>query len=189
MKFRLRKSGLVVLVVVSMILMAGIQVYAHKHGEFERYSEKGYAQAGREDHGGEATGVIAAWLFGIANFPVALSILLKAGGKAIPRTSTLKKGIAQANSRQKRYLMRLHYWLNPIAAAVAILHFASAECRSTFIPELGLGMMLLIIVIGLMMTFRMSPAPVRRAFFKVHTSPVSLVAAISILMIGHSLIR
>ena len=185
---KLRKLSL--WIILCLALTAATEIYAHGHRESgSRYGE-GYEQAeGRQEKGGEASGQIAAWLFGIANFPVALSMLLKASGKAMPQRSSLKKTIKLANSRQKRYLMRLHYWLNPVAAAVAIFHFSASECQSTLMPEWGLGMMLLIIALGLMMTFRLSPAPMKKAIFRLHTSPISLVAAISILMIGHSMIH
>ena len=188
MNLRSKKMWLWSLVIISVLCVVGTQSYAHRHGQSMTYSERGYEQAGRE-HGGEATGVIAAWLFGIANFPVALSILLKAGGKTMPQGSNLKKTIEQANRQQRRYLMNLHYWLNPIAAAVAIFHFSAVECKSTLMPELGLGMMLLIILLGLIMSFRLSPSPIKKAIFRLHTSPISLMVAISILIIGHSMIH
>ena len=188
MDLKLRNSGL--WIVFCMVLMAATLDYAHGHRKSWSHYGEGYEQAeGSKEKGGEASGQIAAWLFGIANFPVALSILLKAGGKAMPQGSNLKKAIELANRRQKRPLMRLHYWLNPVAAAVAIFHLSATERTSTLMPELGLGLMLLIIILGLMMTFRLSPAPLRKAIYKLHTSPISLLAAISVLMIGHSMIH
>jgi len=188
MDLKLQKTGL--WIILCLVLTTATLSYAHGNRGSRNHYGTGYGQAaGREEKGGEASGQIAAWLFGLANFPVALSILLKAGGKAMPQGLNLKKTIDLANSRQKRHLMRLHYWLNPVAAAVAIFHFSAAECRSTIMPELGLGLMLLIIILGLMMTFRLSPMPMRKAICKLHTSPISLAAAISILMIGHSMIH
>ena len=177
-------------IILCLALTAATLSYAHGHRESGSHHDKGYGQAaGTEEKDGEASGQIAAWFFGIANFPVALSILLKASGKTMAPGSNFRKTMELANNRQKRYLMWLHYWLNPVAAAVAIFHFSALECKSTFIPELGFGLMLLIILLGLMMAFRWSPAPIRKAVYRLHTSPVSLAAAISILTIGHLMIH
>ncbi len=184
----MKKSGL--WVVLFLALAASVNGYAHRHRE--ALSPEGRIfQHGRggEGAGGEATGQIAAWLLGIANFPVVLSIVLKTGGKLLSSDSSLGKIMEQTNLRQKRFLMKLHYWLNPIAAGVAILHLSIAECESTFMPELGLGAMIFIIILGLMVTFRLSPASMRKAIFRLHTSPVSFMTAILILIIGHAMIR
>jgi hypothetical protein len=177
-------------IVLFMALAASVNGYAHTHRE-SLSPEGRIFQHGRggEEAGGEATGLIAAWLFGIANFPVVLSIVLKTGRKLLPSESSLGKITEQTNRRQKRLLMKLHYWLNPIAAGVAILHLSIAECNSTLMPELGLGVMIFIIILGLMMTFRLSPSSMRKAIFRLHTSPVSLMAAILILIIGHAMIH
>ena len=74
--------------------------------------------------------------------------------------------------------MKLHYWLNPVAIGVAIIHFLSTECKATAIPELGLGVMLLICILGLLVTFRLSPASMRKAIFRFHTSPILLWLAL-----------
>jgi hypothetical protein len=65
-----------------------------------------------------------AWLFGIANFPVGLSILLITSAKAMQSRVGVKEAIKGINLRQKKHLMGLHYWVNPLAIAVAILHFS-----------------------------------------------------------------
>ena len=137
---------------------------------------------------GNASGVIAAWLFGIANFPVVVSILLRASAKAIQSDLQLRDTLRRMNLRQKKFLMKLHYWLNPIAAGAAIFHFSHSECKSTFFPELGLGAMLVIILLGLLMIFRLSPAAARKPISQFHTSPILLAVVISILLIGHSMV-
>jgi hypothetical protein len=172
-----------------LILTAVASSYADEHSESKHHFERGYKQAeGREEVVGGASGQIAAWFFGIANFPVVLSILLKACGKAMPQSSNLKVAIDQINRRQKRYLTKLHYWLNPVAVGVAMIHFLSTKCEATAIPEIGLGVMLLVCVLGIMVTFRWLPASMRKAIFRLHTSPISLLAGISILLIGHSMV-
>ena len=188
MDLYLRK--LCVCIVLCLALTAVTQLYAHGHRRAASHEGGGYEQAaGREEKGGEASGQIAAWLFGIANFPVLFSIILKGCAKAMPHSLKLKEAVGQINGKQKRHLMKLHYWLNPVAIGVAIIHFLSTKCEATAIPELGLGMMLLICILGLLMTFRLSPAFMRKAVFRLHTSPIVLMAGIAILMIGHSMIE
>jgi hypothetical protein len=188
MDLKLRKLS--VWIILCMVLTAEVQLYAHGHRGSGSYDGAGYEQAaGREEKGGEASGQIAAWLFGIANFPVLVSILLKGCAKAMPQSVKLKEAVGQINRKQKRYLMKLHYWLNPVAIGVAIIHFLSTKCEATAIPELGLGMMLFISILGLLVTFRLSPAFMRKAIIRLHTSPIVLIAGVVILMIGHSMIE
>ena len=188
MDLKLRKLS--VWIILCLALTAATRIYAQGHRESGSHYGAGYEQAaGREEKGGEASGQIAAWLFGIANFPVLFSILLKGCAKAMPQSLKLKEAVGQINGKQKRYLMKLHYWLNPVAVGVAIIHFLSTKCEATAIPELGLGMMLLICILGLLVTFRLSPAFMRKAIFRLHTSPIVLIAGIAILLIGHSMIE
>ena len=188
MDLKLRKLS--IWIILCLALMAATQLYAHGHRGFASYEGEGYERAaGREEKGGEASGQIAAWLFGIANFPVFFSILLKGCAKAMPHSLKFKEAVGQMNGKQKRYLMKLHYWLNPIAIGAAIIHFMSTKCEATAIPELGLGVMLLICILGLLVTFRLLPAFMRKAVFRLHTSPIILIAGIAILFIGHSMIE
>jgi hypothetical protein len=187
MDLKLRKLSLSIILTCCFVLTAAASSYTDERRESKHHSGRGYEQAAeREEGDGGASGQIAAWLFGIANFPVALSILLKACRKVMPQSLTLKESVGQINRRQKRYLMKLHYWLNPVAVGVAIIHLLSAKCESTAIPEIGLGVMFLICILGIMVTFRWSPAFMREAIFKFHTSPILMMAGISILLIGHS---
>jgi len=189
MDSNLRNLGLLIVLICCLILTVVSPGFADEPWESRHHSGKGYEKAeGREEGVGGASGLIAAWLFGIANFPVVLSILLKTCGKVIPQSSNLKEAVDQANRRQKRSLMRLHYWLNPVAVGVAIIHFLSTKCEATAIPEIGLGAMLLVCTLGIMVTFKWSPASLRKAIFRFHTSSISLLAIISILLIGHSMV-
>lgn len=145
-------------------------------------------QGKRGDQGNETTGEMAAWIFGIANFPVALSIILKTCAKFVPPGMNLKEPTTRFNRQQKKYLMKLHYWLNPIALSIALTHFLLSVCKSTAMPEWGLVIMLATGLLGLMMKFKWSPASMRQRVFKFHTSPILLIAAISILLIGHTIV-
>jgi hypothetical protein len=145
-------------------------------------------QGRKGDQGNETTGEMAAWIFGVANFPVALSIILKTCARFFPPAMNFKDPIMRFNRRQKKYLMKLHYWLNPIALGVALTHFLLSACRSTSFPEWGLGIMAVTVLLGLAMKFKLSPASMRQKVYKLHTSPALLIAAVSILLIGHSIV-
>jgi hypothetical protein len=144
-------------------------------------------QGKKGDHGNETTGEMAAWIFSIANLPVALSIILKTCAKFLPPALNVKGPITRFNRQQKKYLMKLHYWLNPIALGIALTHFLLSTCKSTAMPEWGLVIMLATVILGLMMKFKLSPASMRQRVYRFHTSPALLIAAISILLIGHTL--
>jgi hypothetical protein len=155
----------------------------------ERFNHRGLRDGGgRADHEGGELGGLAALLFGIANFPVILSILLKTLARLLPDRISLKEKIKLLNLRQKKYLMNLHYWVNPLALGIAIVHFWSSECRSTAMPELGMGAMLLVSVLGLVMTLRLSPPSMRKIVFTLHTHPIVTILVFSFLVIGHSVI-
>jgi hypothetical protein len=170
------------------------QIYADDHKESKHQGKnteehrliKG-DQGKKGDHGNETTGEMAAWIFGIANLPVALSILLKTSVKFLPPALNFKDPISKFNRQQKKYLMKLHYWLNPIALGIALTHFLLSTCKSTAMPEWGLGIVLATVLLGLVMKFKLSPASMRQRVYKFHTSPILLIAAISILLIGHTI--
>ena len=170
------------------LLAAVSPALSDDHGKLERHYEDVYEHSFKnEDHGNETTGEIAAWMFGVANFPVALSIILKTIGKMIPGRQNVKDMLVKFNRHQKKYLMKLHFWLNPVALGIALTHFSPSTCRTTALPEWGFGVMLAIVLLGLIMKFKLSPASMRQNVFKFHTSPVLLIAAVSILLIGHSI--
>jgi hypothetical protein len=172
-----------------LFLMAVAPGYSEEPLESSRHHERGHEGASGEGEGlGGASGQIAAWLFGIANLPIVVSILLKACGKAAPQGSKIKEVADQINRRQKRYLMKLHYWLNPVAVVIAIIHFLSTKCDAAAMPEIGLGLMLLVCILGIMVSFQWSPASMRKAIFRLHTSSILFVGSISILLIGHSMV-
>jgi hypothetical protein len=181
--------GLLILLTGCLFLTAVIPSYSEGPRESKQLHGMNYERASGEEEGlGGASGQIAAWFFGIANFPIVVSILLKACGKVAPQGSNLKEAVSQINRRQKRYLMKLHYWLNPAAVGIAIIHCLSTKCDATAIPEIGLGVMLLVCILGIIVAFQWSPAFMRKAIFRLHTSSVLFVVSISILLIGHSMV-
>ncbi len=168
------------------MLVLDLPLFAHADEGFDR---RGSHNMERPDHEGGELGGLAALLFGTANFPVVLSILLKTLARLLPDGMGIREKIKRANVFQKKYLMNLHYWINPLAFGVAIAHFWSSECRSTAMPEMGMGAMLIVSVLGLMMTLRLSPPSMRKLVFKLHTSPIVAIVVFSFLLIGHSVIE
>ncbi len=138
-------------------------------------------------HGNEATGQLAAWLLGAANLPVALSVFLKAINKRLALKPEARETLLGFNRAQKKLLMRLHYWLNPIALAIAGLHWTLSCCRSTSLPEWGLATMLAVGVLGLMIKFRLAPASARKPLCQLHMHPAPLLIVIALLLIGHTM--
>lgn len=158
------------------------------HGKWKWHQGNVYEHGFKnEDQGNEATGEIGAWMFGVANFPVALSIILKTIAKMIPGRQNVKEVLVKFNRQQKKYLMKVHFWLNPVALGIALTHFSLSTCRSTAFPEWGFGIMLVTVLLGLMMKFKLCPARMRQNVFRFHTSPILLIVAVSILLIGHSI--
>lgn len=163
--------------------------FGQEHERFPHESGQGYKQIKEGEEGlAGITGQISGWLLGIANLPVALSIILKACGKLKQQNSSFNEAAGRLNRRQKHYLMNLHYWLNPVALGIAIIHFLAAKCESTAMPEVGLVAMLLVCILGIMVIFKWSPASMRKAVFQLHTSSINLFAIIAILMAGHSMV-
>jgi hypothetical protein len=176
--------SLVFLMVLLFMLAPAMQIVAHDHGMAARHGEFGVRP---EREGGES-GAIAAGLLAIANFPVVLSLLLKTSARLLPAEMELKETLRKINVRQKKYLMLLHYWVNPLAIGVAIFHYSASECASTAFPELGLAAMFLISVLGIMMALRLSPVFMKKMVFRFHTSPIVLLVVLSILLLGHSMV-
>jgi hypothetical protein len=189
MGFRGIKLGSLIVLALLLALIGAVTVYASSPHNGGHHYGKSNEQTGEKGEGlGGASGQTAAWLLGIANFPVVLSILLKTYSKLPSRNSHLKESMERMNLRQKAYLMKLHYWLNPVAVIVAIIHFLFTQCETTAMPEIGLGAMLVVCILGMMVIFKWSPPAIRKAVFQFHTSSLFSLAIISILLVGHSMV-
>lgn len=174
-------------IALCLLLTASARIYGHGHGQHDVQTREGSENhSGRESRSGEALGQISAWLFGIANFPVALGAVMKRWVRSIPKGAGRKKVIENINHKNKQYLMTLHYWLNPLAAGAALAHYISVKSSGTFIPEIGLCLTLLICVMGVMVTLRRTPIGMRKAIYAIHTSPFALGGALALLWIGHA---
>jgi hypothetical protein len=142
----------------------------------------------REDKGNEFTGLTAAWIFAAANLTAGLSLISRGLTSRPQLSSKTKARIRSLNQIQKKGLMRFHYWLNPLALLLAVIHFSLSTCRSSPLPEWGLGGAAALVLIGSVIRFKLSPKPFRKAVYRIHTSPVSLGLVLLVLLIGHSIV-
>jgi hypothetical protein len=186
-RFRSKQLVPIYLLLFLPLFMSTLMVPLLAHPDEESHHRE-LRNSGKPDHEGGEAGGLAGFLFGIANLPVVLSMLLKTSARMLPSGMGLRDRISNINLRQKKYLMKLHYWVNPLAFGIAIAHFWSSECRSTAMPELGMGAMLIVSILGIMMTLKLSPPSMRRVVFKLHTSPIITILVFSSLLIGHSVI-
>jgi len=99
-----------------------------------------------------------------------------------------KNALKKFNSAQKKYSMKLHYLLNPIILALALLHYSLSRCRSTALPEWGLLGIALMVSLGIVMKLRLCPNSLLKRIYKVHTQPVAVLFVISLLVIGHMIV-
>lgn len=177
------------------VLLAPLSVcLANGHreeGRYHKHSERGrdgmiQGLFGRgHDQGNEATGQIVAWSLAAANLTVALSLIIRSVRRFAPLGANSKQALAKFNSKQKKYLMKFHYVLNPLILLLAILHWTLSRCKSTALPEWGLLTMGTVVVLGIVLKFKLCPKPLLRNIYRVHTQPVLLLLLISMLLVGH----
>jgi len=142
----------------------------------------------KDDKGHEVTGQLALWFLLAANLNVALSTIFKSANRFFPLGQKTKSLINRYNQIHKKHLMRFHYILNPIGFSIAFFHFLLSSCRSSLFPELGLLLMTLIVGLGLMLKFKVSPKSIRKFVYRLHTSSATFSALILTLTIGHLII-
>jgi hypothetical protein len=141
-------------------------------GWFEREEQHHAFLFGRNDEGNETAGQMAAWLLVAANLPVVLSLLIKWTNKFVPMGNGLINALARLNRFQKKHLMRLHYYINPLVLGIALWHWLSSRCKSTALPEWGLAVMFALIALGMIMKFRLCPKQLRKSVYRLHTQPL-----------------
>ena len=142
----------------------------------------------RVNHGNELTGQTAAWLLVAANLTVALSMLMKGANHYLPLKPGTKNALNRFNQFQKKHLMRFHYVLNPSALCIAGLHFLLSFCRKSSLPEWGLLIVLIMVFLGLMVKFNVTPKWMRKSVYRLHTSPAAFSALILVLIVGHLIV-
>jgi len=199
MKAKDRKTKLIMFFMCSLLLTTFLSAMAFCMADDHKESRKHYDKHddrkgdgvlgdlfGRgHDEGDETTGQIVAWSLAAANLTVALSIIVRGLKQFAPLGPEVKSTLSKFNSTQKKYLMRFHYFLNPVILAIAVLHWTLSKCKSTALPEWGLLTMGTIVALGLILKFKLCPQSLLRSVYKVHTQPVLLLIMISMLVIGH----
>jgi hypothetical protein len=141
---------------------------------------------GKKDvHGNETTGQLAAWLLVSANLTVVFSLLSKGANRFLPLTLQKKTLLKRFNQAQKKYLMRFHYVLNPMALCAGLFHFLLASGRSSSLLVWGLTGVTMLVFSGLVLKFKLVPASMRRFVYRFHTVPPTLSTVILLLLVGH----
>lgn len=170
-------------------LCAGERSYRQQEKSRERphHDEHKDSRGEKEDKGNEATGQVAAWLFASANLTIVFSLLIKGATRFLSLTVEKETLLKKFNQLQKKYLMRFHYILNPLALCAALFHFLLSSCRSSSLPEWGLMLLMIMVGLGIVLKFKVAPGWMRRVVYRLHTTPVSFSVAILLLVIGHSI--
>jgi hypothetical protein len=156
--------------------------------ERHNYDDHKGGQVEKDAEGHEVTGQIAAWLLVSANLTVFFSIITKGVNRFLPLSPQRKHSIKAFNQFQKKYLMRFHYVLNPIALCVAFLHFLLSSCRSSPLPEWGLVLVTMVVLLGLVLKFKAPPKWMRKSVYRFHTSSAAFSAVILVLVVGHLMV-
>jgi len=143
----------------------------------------------KNEKNNEATGQAAAWMLAAANITVLLSLLIR-GTRYAALPAQINDRLKRFNQIQKKFLLPVHYFLNPLALGVAFIHFMSATsaCKASGLPEWGLVLMALITGIGVMVKFKLSPKNFRKNTYQIHTNPIPLTLLLAILLIGHAVV-
>ncbi len=82
------------------------------------------------------------------------SILMKGASRYFHLEPETKSSIKRFNQLKKKYLIRFHYVINPLALCIAIFHFLLSSCRKSSLPEWGLIFVTMMIFLGLMEKFK-----------------------------------
>lgn len=145
-------------------------------------------KAEQGEKGNEATGQAAAWIFVLANLKVGVAILARWMNRFSVSESRLGRSATGVSRFLNKHLRKAHYVLNPTALAVAFLHFLLSSCRSSPLPEWGLLMVAVMVLLGLMVRFKVSFKWMRKFLYRVHTASVSFLFLIFVLLTGHLMI-
>jgi hypothetical protein len=116
---------------------------------------------------------------------VALSVLIKGINRFTPLREQTKQVLAQFNRSRKKLLIPLHYHLNPMILAVALLHWGLSHCRSTALPECGLVLMAMLVLLGLTLKHKLCSKDILKHVHRIHAHPVPLIIFIVLLITGH----
>lgn len=170
------------------VIAGGLAVVKEHEEESHEDSDRGEEGDKESGDGGEILGQAAAWLFGLANLTVILSLIIRGLVRIFPLNSQIQKSLNKFNLLQKKYLKKTHYWVNPLAVGTAFIHFTLVSCPFSPLPELGLIIISLILILGVLLKIKGSPKVIKRVAYKVHTHPIISIIMVSIVLTGHLLI-
>jgi len=156
--------------------------------EHRNYDDHDRRRVKKDDEGNETTGQTAAWLLVAANLTIAFSILIKGANRFLTLNPQTKSSFKRFNQLQKKHLMRFHYILNPVALGIAFFHFLLSSCRSSTLPEWGLIVVTVMVSLGLILKFKLSPKGMRKSVYGLHTTSASFLIMILLLVVGHLLV-
>jgi len=151
------------------------------------YGDTGFPDGERGGKGNGATGALAAFLLVLANLTVVLSLILKGINRLFLSSQEGKKSISDFNRAQKKYLRGLHYYLNPIAICIAMIHFHLSTCRS-MLPDAALILFIILGVMGVILRFHLIPKNMYKAVYSLHCSWIVFLSTFLLIMIGHATI-
>jgi hypothetical protein len=152
------------------------------------YSNREDGQEKNTEEGNGITGQTTVWLLVAANLTIAISILMKSLSRYLSFGQKTKSSIKRFNQLQKKHLMRFHYVLNPVALGMACFHFLLSSCRSSSMPEWGLIMVSLMVFLGFILKFQLSPKGTGRFVYRLHTTPAFIMIIVFLLVVGHQLV-
>jgi len=143
----------------------------------------------KNEKNNEASGLAAAWMLAAANITVLLSLLIRVT-RYTDLPAQVNDRIKRFNQLQKKFLLPVHYVLNPLALGAAFVHFMSATsaCEASGLPEWGLALMALITGIGIMVKFKVFSKNLRKNTYRIHTNPIPISLLLVILLIGHAIV-
>lgn len=144
---------------------------------------------GKNEKNNEATGQAAAWMLAAANITVLLSLLIRVT-RYTDLPAHVNDRLKRFNQLQKKFLLPVHYVLNPLALGMAFIHFMSATsaCKDSDLPEWGLALMALIMGVGIMVKFKVLPISLRKNTYRIHTNLIPMTLLLAILLIGHAVV-
>jgi hypothetical protein len=105
-----------------------------------------------------------------------------------PLAPPVQKSLRKFNQFQKKHLMKIHYYLNPVALGIAFFHFALSSCPISPLPELGLCIISILLILGIIIKIKGSPKMMKRFAYKVHTHPIISIILVSMVLTGHLMI-
>jgi hypothetical protein len=157
-------------------------------GHFEREDRHSVPFLDRDNEGNETAGQIAAWLLAGANLTIAMSILIRWAHRFAPLGLKLTSSLSSFNRSQKKHLMSLHYYLNPMILGIVLWHWLTSRCKSSALPEMGLIMMVILMGLGITLKFKLCSPNLRKRVYQIHTHPVFFLVMVLALFVGHAIV-